>query len=193
MSVKLPVIILAILLVQLGLPSDLYSQEKQDTTVVVKTHSPKKATWLSLIPGAGQIYNKKYWKLPIVYAGFGVTGYFGFWNRDYYKTYNEAYICSVTLEDECTNELALKYTQDQLKTLRDYYRRNMELSFILMGVWYIVTILDATVDAHLYYWEVDDNLSVQLEPMIHQPTFFVNPDIPAAAPSYNGLKISVNF
>ena len=194
MSIKSPVIItISVLLIVMTIPVDVYTQETQSDSVIVRTHSPKKATWLSLIPGAGQIYNKKYWKLPIVYAGFGVTGYFGFWNRNNYKTYNDAYVCLVNLGDECENELALKYDENQLKTLRDYYRRNMELSFILMGVWYIIQILDATVDAHLYYWEVDDNLRVKVEPMIQQPVPMVHPDIPMSSISHNGFKISVNF
>lgn len=194
--------------------SEIYGQSIGDSTNQ-KIHSPKKATYLSLIPGAGQIYNKKYWKLPIVYAGFGVTGYFAFWNRGEYIKYQDAYICKLnTPENElivewdpvsgsyicsadnkytCDNELAQKYDADQLKTFRDYYRRNMELSYILMGVWYVLQILDATVDAHLYYWNVDENLSVKLEPVIMQPGMNITTPVPGKVPNHNGLKISVNF
>ncbi|PLW95887.1 MAG: hypothetical protein C0591_10190, partial [Marinilabiliales bacterium] len=118
--------------------------------------NPKTATYLSLFPGLGQIYNKKYWKLPIVYAGFGVIGYFAFNNRDYYLQYKEAYACKVNEGDDCENPLAQNYSAQNLQTIRDGYRRNMELSFIFMGFWYILQMLDATVDAHLYYWEIDE-------------------------------------
>ncbi len=185
---------LVLLVISVCLSNSLRGQSLNDS-VEVKKHSPKKATWLSLFPGAGQIYNKKYWKLPIVYAGFGVTGYYAFWNRAEYLKYNEAYVCKINEVDEgdCQMELALKYDEEKLKTFRDYYRRNMELSFILMGVWYVLQILDATVDAHLYYWNVDENLSVRLEPIIQQPIFAPSPNIPNRNISHNGLKISVNF
>ncbi len=162
-------------------------------SVELQEHSPHKATLLALVPGLGQIYNRKYWKLPIVYAGFGVTGYFAMTNRTEYKKYREAYNCSVTLESECTNELAIKYSADDLQTIRDYYRRNMELSYIIMGAWYVLQMLDATVDAHLYNWEVNDNLSVRVDPII-QPIQLAQPN--SALPSSvtpNGLRIMVSF
>lgn len=190
---RINLIVVFALAIIVTFPKYNYAQKKENDSVVQKSHSPMKATWLSLAPGAGQIYNKKYWKLPIVYAGFGVTGYFAFSNRSEYKLYNEAYVCSTTLGDECTNELALKYDSSQLKTIRDYYRRNMELSFILMGVWYILQMLDATVDAHLYYWNVDDNLSVRLTPVIQSPVIPNDFNFPNKVPAHNGLKISVNF
>ncbi len=169
------------------------NEKKKDTTTA-KVHSPKKATLLSLAPGAGQIYNKKYWKLPIVYAGFGVTGYFAFWNRDEYIKYNKAYICLDQEGDECTNPLAEKYDLNDLETLKDYYRRNMELSFILMGAWYVLQMLDATVDAHLYYWNVDENLSVRVAPVIQQPGMRLPPPgAPSPVPNHNGLQITVSF
>lgn len=174
--------------------NNVCAQKTQDNdSIVDNLHSPKRATYMSLVPGLGQIYNKKYWKLPIVYAGFGATGYFAFWNRGEYKKYNTAYICLDQNGDECTNPLAEKYDIDQLETLRDYYQRNMELSFILMGVWYVLQILDATVDAHLYYWNVDDNLSVRIDPLIQQPIMNMPQPIPQSPINHNGLKITVAF
>ncbi len=167
--------------------------ESQNDSTEVFTHSPKKATYLSLVPGLGQIYNKKYWKLPIVYAGFAATGYFAFWNRGEYLKFNDAYVCILNDPDNCDNELALKYDSDQLKSARDYYRRNMELSFILMGAWYILQILDATVDAHLYYWEVNENLSLKAEPVFQQSMSQIPPIIPNNSVNHNGLKITVSF
>ena len=176
-----------------GIVSFSSAQTVSDTLKREKTHSPRKATLLALAPGAGQIYNKKYWKLPIVYAGFGVTGYFAITNGIEYRKFNEAYVCSVNAEEpeDCDNELAQKYSESDLQTFRDYYRRNMELSYILMGVWYILQILDATVDAHLYYWEVDDNISVEWKPVI-QPAAVAKP-LPGFEHAYNGISIKVNF
>jgi len=165
---------------------------KNDTASVV-LHSPKKATLLALMPGAGQIYNKKYWKLPLVYAGFATTGYFAISNRAEYIKYNNAYKCLLNNPESCDDELAIKYTADQIKSARDYYRRNMELSFILMGVWYIFQMLDAAVDAHLYYWEVNDDLSVKLEPTMQQLPMQLSPSVVGNSLNNNGLKVTVSF
>ena len=172
---------------------DVYAQKEKSgsDSTEVKVHSAKKATYWALLPGAGQIYNKKYWKLPIVYAGFGVTAYFAITNRNEYLIYNEAYTCSVLEGDDCTNELVDKYETDELKSIKDYYRRNMELSFIVMGAWYILQILDASVDAHLYYWEVNEDLSVGIEP-VTQPIIPVMKQ-PGQAMPYNGIKVSFKF
>jgi len=185
----------------------------QSDTVPTKLHSPKKATYLALVPGLGQIYNKKYWKLPIVYTGFGVIGYFAFTNRSEYLLYNQAYVCKLNGEENnlvtdynseddafvCSvnnkkcSDLARKYTGEQLKSARDYYRRNMELSFIILAAWYGLQILDASVDAHLYYWEVNDNLSVKIEPTIQLSPNFNKSVIPVNSINQNGLKITVSF
>jgi len=167
---------------------NIKEKQENDTTLKKREHSPKKATYFAIIPGGGQIYNRKYWKLPIVYAGFAVTGYFGFTNRDMYKKYGEAYTCKVTNPD-CTNELAQKYSEQDLISIRDYYRRNMELSFIIMGGWYILQMLDAMVDANLYYWEVDDEISISVQPVIQMPVNGYGDNLP----SYNGLHITVRF
>jgi hypothetical protein len=129
-------------------------QRKEKKEKVRDPKDPHKATLWALLPGAGQIYNKKYWKLPIVYAGFGATTYFIISNRQEYIKYNEAYICSAKEDNSedgfvCSDPLAVKYSTSDLQTIRDYYRRNLELSFIVTAAWYILQMLDATVDAHL--------------------------------------------
>ena len=179
------------LLLNVVIPQNLLAQKNSSDSLTVE-HSPTKATYWSLIPGAGQIYNKKYWKFPIVYAGFGVIGYFAITNRTEYIKYRDAYICSATLGDQCENELALKYSKDDLKTIRDYYRRNTELSFIVGAGWYVLQMIDAVVDAHLYYWNVDDDISLRVEPVINP---VINPylNLQYMQPSMNGVKITVKF
>jgi len=180
------------------LGKNCYAQKKnvKVDSIAVKKHSAKKATYLALVPGLGQIYNKKYWKLPIVYAGFGASAYFAFSYRKEYLTYNEAYTCLLIAENEgteCTNDLAQKYTSDELKSAKDWYRRNMELSYIVMGAWYILQILDASVDANLYYWEVNEDLQVNIEP-VAQPIMRSFSPVPLGQDlPYNGIKIRVKF
>ena len=155
-------------------------------------HSPKKANLWAIIPGGGQVYNKKYWKLPIVYAGFGVIGYFAITNRTEYLKYHDAYICSATMGEQCEDPLAKKYSTDDLKSIRDYYRRNTELSFIAGAAWYILQMLDAVVDAHLYYWNVSENLSLKVEPAL-TPVYGAPSKLPDAQTPVNGIKITVKF
>jgi len=157
----------------------------KNDTLQKNTHSPTKANYLAIIPGLGQIYNKKYWKIPIVYAGFGITAYFGITNKNLYKKYGEAYTCKFN-DPKCSNELAQKYTLQDLMSIRDYYRRNMELSFIVMGAWYILQMLDAVVDANFYHWEVSNNLSISIQPVTPSP--LLPPKL-----QFNGLSIKVNF
>lgn len=134
---------------------------------VKNSHSPRKATLLALIPGAGQAYNRKYWKMPIVYAGFGAGFYLGITNNNDYKLYKAAYDykMNVTADvSEAAKNEAARYTADNLISLRDYYRRNMELSWIITAAWYLVQIIDANVDAHFFYYDVNDNLTLHIEP-----------------------------
>ena len=149
------------------LPEPVFVEQSSQTAIRTRKHSPKTATWLALIPGAGQAYNRKYWKMPIVYAGFGATIYFAITNNNDYQLYRAAYDYKTGINPNVSDkakEEAEKYTEDNLITLRDYYRRNMELSWIITAVWYVLQIIDANVDAHFFYYEIDDNLSLQLEP-----------------------------
>ncbi len=156
-------------------------------------HSPHKATIFSaVLPGMGQFYNKKYWKIPIVYTGIGVIGYFALENRSEYRKASEAYIYVFHKETyEIDNDLIGRYDVDVLRDIRDYYRRNMELSYIILALWYGLNIVDATVDAHLFNYDVSDNLSLQIEPTI-MPDFAFNQRhfSPFAPP---GIRLKINF
>ena len=146
---------------------------------------PKKATLMALVPGLGQIYNHKYWKLPIVYAGFGVIGYFAVTNTRYYRDFKEAYDCKVTNPD-CANPLSQKYDESTLKYIRDYYRRNMQLSYIIGGAWYLLQMIDANVDAHLSHWNISDNISLEVSP-VYRP-------VPQADhPAWQGIQLRFKF
>lgn len=121
------------------------------------THSPLRATMYALVlPGLGQAYNKKYWKMPIVWAGVGAMVYFISSNTKEYRL--AAYDFSQEPSDR--NQRALKY-----------WRRNMELSYIGLFVVYSLQVLDAYVDAQMYNWNVNENISVgvrpSLQPMMH--------------------------
>lgn len=159
----------------------LYSQEEQQSKNIdtTKIHSPKRAATLSAVcPGLGQYYNKKYWKIPVIYTGAGVLTYFAISNQKSYSNYKTAYNLR-TDGDSTTIDNYEIYTEQGLVTLRDYYRRNLELTVILSAALYILNIVDATVDAHLYDFDVSEDLSMKLEPIIYNSGFNnrVNPGI----------------
>lgn len=143
----------------------IFAQNIDDTTQVY--HSPKKATIMSAcFPGLGQIYNRKYWKLPIVYGGLGGAAYGFFWNRNMYKTYRDAYIFRTDGDSTTIDEFDGYYSESNLLDLSSYYRRNMELSVVIFTFVYIINIIDAAVDAHLYDFDISDDLSMRVQPSI---------------------------
>lgn len=141
-------------------------------SIVVKPHSPRKATLYSMIlPGLGQVYNRKYWKVPVIYAGVGALCYMGIQNTSEYKRWHEAYLYKIN-QDTGGNELADKYDANQLKSQSDYYRRNVELTYILGSLLYILNMVDAAVDAHLFNYDISDQLSLRLNQGVEKPAPF---------------------
>jgi hypothetical protein len=118
------------------------------------------------LPGLGQAYNKKYWKIPIVYAGFAGLGYWISRNTKNYRTYREAYSFRMDDDSLTIDPFVDRYSSADLKTLKDFYKRNLDLSIILTAVWYALNIVDAAVDAHLFEFDVSDNLSMRVEPVL---------------------------
>ena len=171
---RLGLLLILVAIASLGRAQDtLILKDAPVETVVVKDkqHNPKTATWLALIPGAGQAYNHKYWKMPIVYAGFGTTIYFAVTNGSDYRLFRDAYDYKMGVKTDVSQhaiEESQKYSEENLITLRDYYRSNMELSWIITAAWYIIQVIDANVDAHFFYYDVGDDLTLQIEPQFNR-------------------------
>ena len=129
--------------------------------------SPKRAALLSaLIPGAGQIYNHKYWKLPIVYGALATVGFFYFNNRFWYLEYKDAYLNDLD-EINAPSVYALQgVTTSQLRVAADQNQQFMEYSMIGFALLYGLQIVDATVDAHLFYFDVSEDLSMNWHPSL---------------------------
>lgn len=129
-------------------------------------HSPKKAAMLSaLLPGAGQAYNRKYWKMPVIYTAGAAGAYFIIENADSYKSFRQAYKYRLD-DDPATVDEYTQLSAQQLQVYRDSYRRNMELSVIFSTVVYLLQILDATVDAHLFDFDVTNDLAFNWRPVL---------------------------
>lgn len=164
--------------------------------------NPKRAMWLAIVlPGAGQIYNRKYWKLPIVYGGFVGCAYAMRWNNQMYSDYSQAYL---DLMDDDPNtqsynqflhlgakidETNIQRYQQLFKKRKDKFRRWRDLSFFcLVGV-YALSIIDAYVDASLSEFDISKDLSLRVEPTILNNDRERNP----FKANSLGLSCSLNF
>ena len=163
---------------------------------------PKRALWLALVfPGGGQIYNRKYWKLPLIYGGFMGCLYAMSWNDGMYKDYSQAYL-DITDDDPGTasynNYLHLGAKIDDtnksryeeiFKSRKNKYRRWRDLSFFVMVGVYALSVIDAYVDAELSQFDISKDLSLKVEPTIMRSSVSNNPFESGAL----GLNCSLNF
>lgn len=149
---------------------------KKEINQKIWVPNPTKATWLALvIPGGGQIYNRKYWKLPIFYGGFAGCAYALTWNSKMYKDYSTAYKDAMNgnMQSSSITDLlppGYKISETQLKELlrkrKDTYRRYRDLSiFAFIGV-YLLSVIDAYVDAELSNFDITPDLSMKVEPAV---------------------------
>lgn len=164
--------------------------------------NPKRAMWLALVlPGAGQIYNRKYWKLPIVYGGFVGCAYALRWNNQMYRDYSQAYLD--LMDDDPNTQSYNQFLhlgaqiddsnkaryQKLFKSRKDTYRRWRDLSvFCLIGV-YALSVIDAYVDASLSEFDISKDLSLRVEPTIINNNRERNP----LKSNSLGINCSLNF
>jgi hypothetical protein len=174
--------------------ADTVVRSSKSTKKKKKSHSPTAATIMSAcLPGLGQVYNGKWWKVPIVYAGFGGLGYMVYSNYSNYRLYLEAYEYStgdLTEVSEQAAQLAVHYSSSQLQTYKESYRRDFELFTIITVAWYGLNILDACVDGHLYTYDISDDLSFSVDPYLrpYQPQELKLPQYAQV-----GLSFQLNF
>lgn len=172
-----------------------------------KVLSPKKASiYAALFPGLGQVYNGKYWKLPIIYGGYAGLIYVFGWNNNQYQDFFSGYrviskyetVTQMSKADkDFLNDLfrypALNlnnypsqfgHLKTQLKSGKDFYRRSRDMSIIGIFAMHVLSIIDASVDANLFDFEINDNLSMRIDPM---PVNFGN------GPQVVGFNFAFNF
>lgn len=167
-----------------------------------KYRSPHKATFYAVIfPGGGQIYNRKYWKLPILYAGMGALIYGISWNTQYYNKYKNAYHdfvindpantrytefipSTLTYEDVVYGDKH-DWFESALQNKYKFYRKQRDMCYMGLIAVYAASIVDATVDAHLMTFDISEELSLNV-----QPTFINGTSMFSGTP---GLHLSLNF
>lgn len=207
-----------ILILILTLPLSVNAQ-KRDTipsprsVIEITNHSPHKATiYSAILPGLGQVYNKRLWKVPILYAGIGVTLYALRWNNKQLRRYrnafgdftafsnwkyqdpdadpqiprptNDSYTDILNWDFETSDSRFDSWFQTQLKNRKDSFKHDRDLSYIILAGIYVLNIIDATVDAHFFNFNVNNNLSVKVEPEV---------DYIANKGNVMELKCSINF
>ena len=144
-------------------------------------HSPGRAALYSaVVPGLGQAYNEKYWKIPIVYAGFIISGYFLDDNLKNIRYFKQQY--ENAFDDDPNTINNSQYGTGQLVDVIDLYKRWRDFSYIAMGAVYILNVVDAYVDAHLFYFDVSEDISFHVTPSF----------IPSAHPT-TGLSLCLKL
>lgn len=164
--------------------------------------SPKRALWMALVlPGAGQIYNRKYWKLPIIYGGFVGCAYAMRWNNMMYRDYSQAYLD--IMDNDPTTEsynqflhLGTQITeankarwQEIFRKRKDRYRRWRDMSFFCMLGVYALSVIDAYVDASLSEFDISPDLSLSVAPTISSQ----KTDLTGSRQTSVGVSCSLNF
>jgi hypothetical protein len=162
--------------------ADTLKRNQSDTTLLpnrqqvipiesyAKKYDPRKALLYSAVfPGSGQIYNKKYWKAPLVYGGFGVLTYIAYAYHNLYTKYRNEYF--ILLNDGSSGLSPSGYSKDQLTNIINKTRRERDFFIILNGFWYILQMVDAHVDAHLKEFDLNPKLQVSIEPEIRNSMF----------------------
>ncbi|HDR50314.1 MAG TPA: hypothetical protein ENN90_01650 [Mariniphaga anaerophila] len=161
------------------------TQQLTEQDAEEEIHSPRKATiYSAILPGLGQAYNKKYWKIPLIYIGFGTIGYFINWNNENYQLFKVGYQHLTDGNPETQDYLKIEavrrinYDVDNptdfnnlknaLSQRQDYYRRNRDLLIISFVGFYGLNIIDASVDAHLFDFDIGDDLTMNWQPSMIQ-------------------------
>jgi hypothetical protein len=147
-------------------------------------HPTKAVIYSAILPGLGQIYNRKYWKLPIVYGGFMGCAYAISFNSRYYNDYSRAYLDFVDNDPATESYLDFlpygyqvtesnrEWLSGVLKRKKDFYRRNRDLSYIVTIGLYVVCMIDAYVDAELFNFDISRDLAIKVEPAFFDRTSY---------------------
>ncbi|HOY38777.1 MAG TPA: DUF5683 domain-containing protein [Bacteroidales bacterium] len=145
--------------------------------------SPRKATiYSAVLPGLGQVYNRKIWKVPIVYAGLGGFGYFAYYNQHQFNRYKTAYI---NRQEGLADEFNGLLSSQGLLNEMDRFRRYRDLNILGFLAIYAIQIIDANVDAHLFRFDVSDDLTFNIQPALFQTNVY--------APACTGISCHIEF
>lgn len=169
----------------------------KDTVILKKEvvlHSPRKAAiYSTILPGLGQLYNKKYWKIPVLYAGIGGLTYAIIYNNNNYLDFRSAYRIRLDDDPKTIDPYADITSKDyqstaELEANTKNFHRWRDLSIFGAALLYVLNIVDATVDAHLFTFDVSDNLTMHV-----QPAWITTAGINSYKSNVTGLSLRLNF
>ncbi|MFO7655731.1 MAG: DUF5683 domain-containing protein [Bacteroidales bacterium] len=151
-------------------PDSFCQEASAPDTVKIRHHSPRTAIMMSaLVPGMGQVYNGKIWKVPIIYAAEGTALYTYNFNQIRYKKILD-YLASDAYDESLDYEVyGRNYRGTILPRARDFFRRNRDLSILFFGGVYLLNIIDALVDAHFFEYDISSDLSLNIQPVYYTP------------------------
>ena len=166
---------------QEGGEEDVLVEKKPTIDTTYFQHSPSKAMVFSaVLPGLGQAYNKKYWKIPIVYAALGGCAYWFWYSNDTFLDYRAGYISFMDQDpntnhfrtmnlrgmDDAGNIVNAELVERELKTYKDVFDRNRSLAMLSLVFVYALNIIDASVDAHFFNFDVSEDITMRWDPVI---------------------------
>ena len=156
-----------------------------------RDHLPGRATIYSILfPGLGQIYNREYWKLPIYYGGLAVAGYFWYYNDIQYKRFQKDYNAATTPGGNYEGNIST----DNLQYYRDYYRRYRDYSIVATVLIYLLQVIDADVFATMSSFDVNQSLSMDIQPAVIQPiNYDFTTNYTSAMPTGSAVGVQMNF
>lgn len=184
------------------IPADTIETTTYSDSIPTFIPDPTRAVWYSaIIPGLGQIYNRKYWKLPILVGGFMGLAYGISFNSRYYTDYSNAYRDSYSNDPNANSyinflpynyrnnkewiEQNMDWIRNSVKRKKDFYRRNRDLCIIGMFGVYALAMIDAYVDAQLYTFDISPDVSMKISPAVLEPTLNTQTSL--------GLQCSITF
>lgn len=157
-------------------PNVIDSIQPRAIPFAVESHSPRKAFLLSFLPGAGQVYNGQAWKVPIIYGGFAVAGYFIYSNYGKMKDFRDEYLLRI---NGGTPEMPgyANYPNTSIYNYYQSYNQSYQLSIVFAVIIYALNLVDAFVYGHLYEFQINDDISMSLRPNV-QPNLFGTSTLP---------------
>ncbi|TAL60909.1 MAG: hypothetical protein EPN85_06150 [Bacteroidetes bacterium] len=159
-------------------------RESHDSSKVRKYPPSVAMLFSACVPGLGQAYNKKFWKIPLVYASMGTTIYFFNFNNKLYRKYKQAYVNKIDTTASAI-DMYPEYSEAQLHELQSYHQKYRDLNVILTALFYTLNIVDAYVDAHLIRFDVSDDLSFHVLPALNMHAYRRKPSA--------GLTLTLTF